>query len=107
MTRTGQQVILSGSKSTSLYHQRKKPALLRWTQAWRRHHKKANVEGGVKRKTRRVIKVQRSYVGLGVDEVRENREPLHSTSSIFQLHSALHVLFRLREPPPSASRLCS
>ena len=52
-----------------MYHQRKKPALLRWTQAWRRHHKKANVEGTIKRKARRVVKVQRAIVGSTVEEV--------------------------------------
>lgn len=70
VTRTGQLVVLSGSKTTSLYHQKKKPAKLLWTQAWRRLHKKMNVEGGIKKKARRVIKQQhRSVVGASMDEV--------------------------------------
>lgn len=70
VTRTGQLIVLSGSKATAMYHQRKRPALLRWTQAWRRQHKKLNVETGQKRKTRRVVKtVQRSFVGLSAEEV--------------------------------------
>ena len=70
VSRTGQQVILSGSKATAMFMQKKKPALLRWTQAWRRQHKKINVEGGAKRKVRRVVKVQRAYVGASLEEVR-------------------------------------
>ena len=70
MTRTGQLVILSSAKSKAMFHQHKKPALLRWTLAWRRGHKKINNEGQVKRKIRRVVKVQRSIVGATVEEVR-------------------------------------
>jgi ribosomal protein L24E len=41
VTRTGQLVVLSGSKSAAMYHQKKKPAKLVWTQVrtlagWRR-----------------------------------------------------------------------
>jgi hypothetical protein len=39
-------------------------------QAWRRMHKKLNLEQGVKRRARRVVKIQRSYVGASVEEVR-------------------------------------
>jgi len=63
VTRTGLTVILSGSKVTSLYDQKKRPAKLYWTQASRRMHKKSNVEATGKKKARRVVKVQRGYVG--------------------------------------------
>ncbi len=33
--RDGQTLIFANSKSKSLYNQRKKPAKLQWTQAWR------------------------------------------------------------------------
>lgn len=61
VTRTGQLVVLSTSKVTSLYHQRKKPAKLYWTLASRRAHKKLNTEAGIKKRARRVVKVQRVY----------------------------------------------
>lgn len=71
MTRTGQLVVLSGSKATAMYVQRKKPMLLRWTQAWRRNHKKLNVETGQKRKARKIVRtVARNFVGMTSDEVR-------------------------------------
>jgi len=64
-------VVLSGSKATAMYMQRKKPMLLRWTLAWRRNHKKLNVEIGQKRKTRKVVRtVTRNFVGMTSDEVR-------------------------------------
>jgi large subunit ribosomal protein L24e len=70
VTRTGQLVVLSGSKVTSMYHQRKKPAKLYWTLASRRAHKKLNTESGTKKRARRVVKVQRGYVGAEkIDEV--------------------------------------
>jgi ribosomal protein L24E len=71
VTRTGQLVILSSSKVTSLYHQRKKPAKLYWTQASRRMHKKLNQEAAIKKRARRVVKLQRGFVGAeNLDEVR-------------------------------------
>ena len=66
-------MILSGSKASALYHQKKKPALMRWTQAWRRNAKKLNVEGGAKKKVRRVVKVTRAYVGASLDELKKKR----------------------------------
>ena len=66
-------MILSGSKASALYHQKKKPALMRWTQAWRRNAKKLNVEGGAKKKVRRVVKVTRAYVGASLDELNKKR----------------------------------
>lgn len=68
MTRIGQLIITGSSKTSSMYHQRKKPALLRWTQAWRRQHKKLNVEAMQKKRTRKVIKVARAIVGANLEE---------------------------------------
>lgn len=39
----GQLVVFLNSKMESLYHQKKKPAKLTWTLAWRRHNKKLSV----------------------------------------------------------------
>jgi len=73
VTRTGQLVVLLSSKIKSLYHQRKKPAKLYWTLASRRAHKKTNNDQGAKKRARKVVKVQRGYVGAEkIDEVRCN-----------------------------------
>jgi hypothetical protein len=76
VTRGGQLVIFSSSKVDSLYHQRKKPAKLLWTQAWRRMHKKLNVEATQKKRTRRVVKLaHRGFVGMDVQKLKESRRP--------------------------------
>ena len=69
VTRIGQLIITGSSKTSAMYHQRKKPALLRWTQAWRRQHKKLNVEAQQKKRARKVIKVARAIVGANLEEV--------------------------------------
>jgi len=57
---------------SSLYHQRKKPARLGWTLASRRAHKKLNTDASTKKRARRVVKVQRGYVGAEkIEEVRK------------------------------------
>merc|ERR1712244_130862 len=50
--------------------QRKKPAKLVWTQAWRRLHKKGLAETTTKKRTRRTNKVARAVVGLSLDDIR-------------------------------------
>ena len=57
VTRAGVPVTFGGSKTASLYKQRKKGAKLQWTKVWRRMHKKVNEEGGGKRKVRKVTKI--------------------------------------------------
>ena len=42
--RDGQPVLLATSKAKSMIQQRKKPAKLMWTQAWRRLNKKGKEE---------------------------------------------------------------
>ena len=64
VTRSGQLVVLGGSKVDSMYHQRKKNAKLMWTQTWRRMHKKVNVDNVAKRRARRVVKVMRAPAGI-------------------------------------------
>jgi len=74
VTRSGQMVILVSSKVDSMYHQRKKSAKLMWTQAWRRMHKKINVEASAKRRVRKVIKDTRFAAGVNMAKVEENRK---------------------------------
>ena len=54
-------------------NQRKKPAKLTWTQRWRIMHKKGLAETSGKKKTRRVVKVQRAIVGTSADEIKKLR----------------------------------
>mmetsp|Transcript_4625 Transcript_4625/g.8883 ORF Transcript_4625/g.8883 Transcript_4625/m.8883 type:complete len:148 (+) Transcript_4625:143-586(+) len=69
--RDGKPVFLGSSKAYSLTLQRKKPAKLVWTQAWRRLHKKGLAETTAKKRTRRVNKVARAVVGVSLDEIRK------------------------------------
>jgi len=69
--RDGKPIWLSSSKTKSLTLQRKKPAKLVWTQAWRRLHKKAGVETSSKKRSRKTTKVQRAVVGASLEEIRK------------------------------------
>ena len=71
--RDGQPIILSTSKSKIMVTQRKKPAKLMWTQAWRRLNKKGKDEGIARRKSRKAVKVQRAIVGASIDDLKAKR----------------------------------
>eukprot|EP00566_Odontella_aurita_P036934 CAMPEP_0113599874 /NCGR_PEP_ID=MMETSP0015_2-20120614/42398_1 /TAXON_ID=2838 /ORGANISM="Odontella" /LENGTH=110 /DNA_ID=CAMNT_0000508077 /DNA_START=692 /DNA_END=1024 /DNA_ORIENTATION=+ /assembly_acc=CAM_ASM_000160 len=51
--------------------QRKKPAKLVWTQAWRRLNKKGLTETLTKKRARRTNKVARAVVGISLDDIRK------------------------------------
>ena len=68
--RDGQPILLSTSKCKSMYHQRKKPQKLMWTQSWRRLNKKGKEEGVVRKKARKVVKAQRAIVGATLDQLK-------------------------------------
>mmetsp|Transcript_39958 Transcript_39958/g.93793 ORF Transcript_39958/g.93793 Transcript_39958/m.93793 type:complete len:158 (-) Transcript_39958:47-520(-) len=69
--RDGRPVFLGSSKAYSLTLQRKKPAKLVWTQAWRRLHKKGLAETTSKKKSKRRTKIQRAVVGLSLDDINK------------------------------------
>ena len=71
MTKSGQLVITAGSKTWSLFVQRKKPAKLVWTQAWRRQNKKLSTESSARRRVRKIVKttVTRATVGMAAEQV--------------------------------------
>jgi large subunit ribosomal protein L24e len=53
-------------------YQRKKPAKLAWTQAWRRLHKKtAGLDTTAKKRNRKAAKVQRAIVGASLDDIKK------------------------------------
>ena len=69
--RDGKPVFFCSAKNKRLALQKKKPAKLTWTQAWRRLHKKGLVETSSKKRTRRTTKVQRAVVGISLEEIRK------------------------------------
>mmetsp|Transcript_14685 Transcript_14685/g.15873 ORF Transcript_14685/g.15873 Transcript_14685/m.15873 type:complete len:155 (+) Transcript_14685:68-532(+) len=79
--RDGQPVNLSGSKSKRLLINRKKPAKLMWTQAWRRLNKKGKEEGVLRKKARRVIKTTRAIVGASLEDIHKKRAQVKAKSA--------------------------
>jgi len=73
----GNVVILSNSKCKGLLKQRKKPAKLVWTQAWRRANKKLRVEQVNRKKTKKTTRFQRAIVGASLDEIKKVRTQKH------------------------------
>ena len=71
--RDGTTVYYSGSKSKRLANQGIKPSRLTWTAAWRKLHKKDKKEEVTKQRKRRVVRVQRSIVGLSAEEIAKKR----------------------------------
>ena len=72
-----QPVTFIGSKTRALYHLKKKPALIHWTTAWRRLHKKDQAENGTKKKSKRTKKFKRAVVGVSYAELqkKKNQKP--------------------------------
>ncbi|PKK75173.1 60S ribosomal protein L24 [Rhizophagus irregularis] len=62
-----------GSKSESLFLQRKNPRKISWTQVYRRMHKKGITEEVAKKRTRRTVKHQRAIVGTTWEAIRAKR----------------------------------
>ncbi|CAG8443277.1 10310_t:CDS:2 [Ambispora gerdemannii] len=62
-----------GSKTESLFLQRKNPRKISWTQVYRRMHKKGITEEVAKKRTRRAVKHQRAIVGASWESIRARR----------------------------------
>ena len=71
--RDGTPLMVISRKCKSLMNQRKKPAKLTWTQRWRIMNKKGLDQGIAKKRTRRVVKVQRAIVGTSADDIKKLR----------------------------------
>lgn len=67
----------NGSKTESLFHQRKNPRKIAWTVLYRRMHKKGVTEETSRKRTRRTVKAQRGVVGASLDAInaRRNQKP--------------------------------
>ncbi|CAI2175607.1 11872_t:CDS:2, partial [Funneliformis geosporum] len=62
-----------GSKSESLFLQRKNPRKISWTTVYRRMHKKGITEEIAKKRTRRAVKHQRAVVGASWEAIKAKR----------------------------------
>jgi len=71
--RDGGTVFFNGSKPKRLYNQGIKQSKLTWTMAWRRLHKKDKKEENQNQRKRRVVRVQRAYIGLSADDLQKKR----------------------------------
>jgi large subunit ribosomal protein L24e len=52
---------------------KRNPRKIRWTQVYRRLHKKGALEEIAKKKTRRTQKVQRAIVGASLEVIKQKR----------------------------------
>ncbi|THU93329.1 60S ribosomal protein L24 [Dendrothele bispora CBS 962.96] len=62
-----------GSKTASLFHQRKNPRKIAWTQVYRRMHKKGITEEVAKKRSRKTVKHQRGIVGADLAAIAAKR----------------------------------
>ena len=56
-----------------MYHQRKNPRKIAWTQLYRKQHKKGTQETAIKKKSRRSHKVERAIVGASLEAIQAKR----------------------------------
>ena len=70
----GQPVHFLNHKCCSLGSQKKKPARIRWTTAWRRNNKKAEATEKSKRRSRKSFKVQKAIAGMSVSDIQKKRD---------------------------------
>ncbi|KAK7438065.1 60S ribosomal protein L24 [Stygiomarasmius scandens] len=63
----------STSKTASLFHQRKNPRKIAWTQVYRRMHKKGITEEVAKKRSRKTVKHQRGIVGADLAAIAAKR----------------------------------
>ena len=70
----GKMVLFINSKARNMYKQRKKPANLGWTLAWRKGHKKLTTLERNKRRTRRRRQAPRAIAGMNMEELSKRRK---------------------------------
>jgi len=61
-------------KHESLFHQRKNPRDISWTQVYRRQHRKGIADNVTKKKTRRTVKHQRGITGASLADIAARRQ---------------------------------
>ena len=70
----GKLLVFIDRKSRSLYTQKKKAQVLRWTQAWRRKNKKSKTETAAKRKGKKTARVFKSIQGISMEDLQSKRD---------------------------------
>ncbi|KAK8802406.1 hypothetical protein WA538_003360 [Blastocystis sp. DL] len=70
----GQPVRYLNKKCRSLNEQKKRPARIRWTTAWRRNNKKSEAAEKSKRRSKKSFKVQRAIIGMSIADIQKKRE---------------------------------
>ena len=67
-------MIFASHKPRAQYHNRKRAQTLRWTQAWRRAHKKVAVDKQLTKKlVKKTTKVFKSFVGLSLEDLKQRQ----------------------------------
>jgi len=66
-------IILIDSKCKRSYLMKRNPRKIRWTQVWRRLHKKGQTEALTKKKGRKTQKFQRAIVGASLEVIKAKR----------------------------------
>ncbi|KAK8818407.1 hypothetical protein WA556_002572 [Blastocystis sp. ATCC 50177/Nand II] len=61
-------------KVCSLTEQKKRPARIRWTVAWRRNNKKTEAAEKSKKRSKKSFKVQRAIAGMSINDIQKRRE---------------------------------
>ncbi|CBK25387.2 uncharacterized protein [Blastocystis hominis] len=72
----GQPVHFLNHKCCSLGSQKKKPARIRWTTAWRRNNKKIEAAEKSKRRSKKSFKVQKAICGMNQEIAKKSREAI-------------------------------
>jgi len=60
-------------KAEALFHRKVNPRDIRWTNVYRRIHKKGTAEEVAKKKSRKTQKVQRAIVGASLEVIKQKR----------------------------------
>lgn len=81
------------NKSACLYHQRIKAASLRWTQTWRRNHKKLKTETVMKRRAKKTVRVQRAVGGMSLDDFKKKKSEKPEVRQAAREAALRYVLF--------------
>ena len=71
--RDGTPYVFITAKCKSLFDQRKKPAKLKWTCAWRKLHKKRQEHAMQNRQRRKVKKLERAVMDVDFKEIKARR----------------------------------
>ena len=72
--RDGTPYIFITAKARSMFNQRKKPAKLKWTCAWRKLHKKRQEHALMGRSRRKVKKFERAVMDVDFAKIKARRE---------------------------------